>query len=731
MTSIDQNAAEFIAEAQEIIETFSRTLLELEAQSRGSGPEPDLINAAFRAIHSLKGLAGLFGAAAIGGLAHSLENTLDSLRLGKLDLSRPVLDVLFEAIEMFGRLLVPQGDEGGGGEVDIEPVLQRLRQLGEREAESTGPQDSLEWVGENILSVLTEYEEHRLRENIKAGRNLYRVHAKFDIMQIDVGLEQLKDKMKGYGEVITYLPSADGSSDDAIELDILLGSKGSLGEINGALANPDVTVHRLTPAGDAPAAPQPAPGRPTPAPAAPKPAPPSMSEGTSRRAEPPPRAGSPTQTRTVVTTTEEPDPTSAASSEASLRSLSQTVRVDLRRLDVLMNLVGELGLVQANLTGVLDELRQIDHSADVSRELRVQIRDMHRKLALLQQGILDVRMVPIGQVFDKLARVVRKLSRDLDKEIRLVISGAETVLDKLIVEELSDPLMHMIRNCIDHGIEPAAERVALGKLPGGKIELRAFQKGNRVVIEVEDDGRGMDWTRIRDVAVRRNLLNTEEAASLTPGEAVNLIFQPGFSTRDSATELSGRGVGMDIVKTNIARLSGMIDVTTDLGRGTTFSITLPVTLAIIQALVIQSAGHTFCIPLNSVLESIMVETREIGTVEGHEVITLGGRTLPLLQLSRLFGLKPLHKNYRDPNRLYVVVVGLAQHRVGLVVDELLGQQDVVIKPLGSAVRNVPGIAGATELGANRTVLLLDVGRLVDEGVRQVDAAYQIGGGHVR
>ena len=188
---------------------------------------------------------------------------------------------------------------------------------------------------------------------------------------------------------------------------------------------------------------------------------------------------------------------------------------------------------------------------------------------------------------------------------------------------------------------------------------------------------------------------------------------------------------MDIVKTNIARLSGMIDVTTDLGRGTTFSITLPVTLAIIQALVIQSAGHTFCIPLNSVLESIMVETREIGTVEGHEVITLGGRTLPLLQLSRLFGLRPLNKNYRDPNRLYVVVVGLAQHRVGLVVDELLGQQDVVIKPLGSAVRNVPGIAGATELGANRTVLLLDVGRLVDEGVRQSDVAYNLGGGHVR
>jgi two-component system chemotaxis sensor kinase CheA len=729
LSTVDQNAAEFIAEAQEIIETFSRTLLELEAQARSGSPEPDLINAAFRAIHSLKGLAGLFGAAAIGGLAHCLENTLDSLRLGKLDLSRPVLDVLFEAIEVFGRLLTPQGEGGEGTPVDIEPVLGRLRGLSEREPDPSAPQDSLEWVGENILSVLTEYEEHRLRENIKAGRNLYRVHAKFDILQIDVGLEQLKDKMKGYGEVITYLPSADGSSDDAIELDILLGSKGSLAEISGALAHPDVSVHRLTPSGEAAGASQPSPGRPSAAPASSSQAPTGVSEGTSRGSEPPPRQPPPPPRQTP--SADDPDAVSAAQGEASLRSLSQTVRVDLRRLDLLMNLVGELGLVQANLTGVLDELRQLDHTADVSRELQVQIRDMHRKLALLQQGILDVRMVPIGQVFDKLARVVRKLSRDLDKEIRLVISGAETVLDKLIVEELSDPLMHMIRNCIDHGIEPPAERVALGKPPGGKIELRAFQKGNRVVIEVEDDGRGMDWIRMREVAVRRGLVSLEDAASLTPGEAVNLIFQPGFSTRDAATELSGRGVGMDVVKTNIARLSGMIDVTTDLGRGTTFSITLPVTLAIIQALVIQSAGHTFCIPLNSVLESIMVETREIGTVEGHEVITLRGRTLPLLQLSRLFGLKPLHKNYRDPNRLYVVVVGLAQHRVGLVVDELLGQQDVVIKPLGSAVRNVPGIAGATELGANRTVLLLDVGRLVDEGVRQSDAAFNIGGGHVR
>ena len=711
MTGRDRPSNEFLSEAQDVIEELSRNLLELDSQQRaGQQYDPDLLNAAFRAVHSLKGLAALFNANSIAKLSHSLESTLDALRLGKLELEQAALDVLFEAVETFQRMLAGFGEEKIGT-VDIDPLLGRILALsggGDEEEPAT----SLAGLDDSILGVLTEYEEHRLRENIRMGRRLFRVHASFDLLAIDVGIEALKSKMKAFGEVITYLPSADASSDDRIDLDILVGSERPLAEIAAGVAEDGVTVYELSPSG-AVAAPTVAP---SPAPAPATPAAPAAEASTVR----PPRV-------MVEAIEEEDEPAAPApepprdfdddtDSEAiSLRSLSQTVRVDLSRLDHLMNLIGELGVVQANLGGTLDLLRMREGAGDMVRDLQGHLRTMARKLSLLQQGLLDVRMVPLGQVFDKLARVVRKLGRESGKEIRLTISGAQTELDKLIVEELSDPLMHMIRNCIDHGIETREDRIEAGKQAAGRIELRAFQRGNRVVIEVEDDGRGMEWRKIQEMAIRRGLVSREDAAEMGMNEVIDFIFMPGFTTREVATSISGRGVGMDVVKTNISRLSGMIDVDTEPGRGTKFSITLPVTLAIIQALVIETCEQTFCIPLNSVLESIMVREADIVTVEGHEVISLRGRTLPLLHLSRMFDLTE-ETEFFDPERVYVVIVGLAQHRVGLVVDELVGQQDVVIKPLGAALRSVPGIAGATELGANRTVLLLDVATLVDEAL---------------
>jgi two-component system chemotaxis sensor kinase CheA len=405
----------------------------------------------------------------------------------------------------------------------------------------------------------------------------------------------------------------------------------------------------------------------------------------------------------------------------TLKSVSQTVRVDIRKLDHLMNIVGELGIARAGLTQILDRVKADRAQTKLARDLHHELRSLSRKLDELQAGILEVRMVPLGQIFDKLSRVVRKISRDAGKEIRLGISGADTELDKLIVEELSDPLMHVMRNCIDHGIEKPADRVAAGKPEVGTISIRAEQRGNHVVIQIEDDGAGIDERKLVRRAIERGLLDENLARELGRREVFNLMFLPGLSTKDSADELSGRGVGMDVVKTNIARLSGIIDVESESGIGTRLTITLPITLAIIQALIIRAAGRTFAVPLNSVLESLRVVQKDVKLIERREVMSLRGQTLPLARLERMFRLE--RENLEGvPQKQFVVVVGLAQHRIGLLVDELLGQEDIVIKSLGRALSKVNGVAGATELGGKKTVLVLDVAQIVEEAVGAVEAA---------
>jgi len=540
--------------------------------------------------------------------------------------------------------------------------------------------------------VLTEYEEHRLRENIKAGRTLYRIHAAFDLLTIDKGLDQLKSKLKPVGEVITYLPSTETKDDHSIELDVILGSSATLAEVRAVAASVDSGQH-----------------------AAP------TVEVVPRR-----RAPATATTAAPVAAPVAPGPRSAGplddATELSLKSVAQTVRVDIRKLDHLMNIVGELAIARSGFQAVLDTLKGDRAQSKLARALHHELRTLDRKLDELQQGILDVRMVPLGQVFEKLSRVVRKISRDALKEIRLQITGADTELDKLIVEELSDPLMHVIRNCIDHGIERPEARKAAGKPEAGTIAISAEQRGNHVVIEIEDDGAGIDEKGLLRSAVERGAIDPGLAADLTQRDVLNLIFVPGVSTKESADEMSGRGVGMDVVKTNIARLSGIIDVTSEAGLGTRFTITLPITLAIIQALIVRSAGRTFAIPLNSVLESLRVTVNDVMTIERREVMGLRGQTLPLARLERVFALAR-DQNSLQPARQFVVVVGLAQHRIGLLVDELLGQQDIVIKPLGRALEKVPGIAGATELGGKRTVLVLDVAAIVEEAVAaQTEAA---------
>jgi two-component system chemotaxis sensor kinase CheA len=308
--------------------------------------------------------------------------------------------------------------------------------------------------------------------------------------------------------------------------------------------------------------------------------------------------------------------------------------------------------------------------------------------------------------------MVRKLSRELGKEVSLEVTGGDVQLDKLIVEDLSDPLMHLIRNAIDHAIEPPEDRVRAGKPRAGRIRLAAAQKGNHVRITVEDDGSGIDVARVREVAVARGVASREAVLELSEREALNLVFLPGFSTAREVTALSGRGVGLDVVKSNVANLSGVIDLATTRGAGTRFEITLPVTLAIVRALVVEVASRVYALPLNGVLEIVEVRAPEVKRLSRREVITLRGATLPLVRLGELF----LLAEARRPERFFVVVVGLAQERLGIAVDALLGRQDIVVKPLGARLASVRGIAGATDLGDRRTVLVLDVGAIVEDVV---------------
>ena len=689
----DKARDEFFSEAQEIVENLSRNLLELDTSLRSGSSDPSLINEAFRAVHTLKGLAGLFGAIRLGALSHRLEDLLDDLRLGRMPLSPDVLDVLFSAVDAYTQLLALEREGSDEPSPALDDLLGKLDRVGAGVARRSSPVIEYD-LDPGMLAVLTEYEEHRLRTNIEQQMQLYRLRVQFDLSTIDKALEDMKDRAKRHGEIITYLPTGEATSTDTIELDLLMASRDDLATLIGSLGADNVVIEEIPRRRRSLAA-----------------------GGTS----PPERYGfpfSPLQSQhgadpsvQAAVRRESERAVMAADHGASLKSLTQTVRVDIRKLDHLMNIVGELAIVRGALSRISERLR-LEGERRLATELQRLHRSFERRLGEMQAGILEVRMVPLGQVFERLARVVRQISREVNKEIRLVITGAETEIDKLIVEELSDPLMHMIRNAIDHGIEPVERRKEVGKPAAGTIALNAYQKGNHVMIEVEDDGRGIDEAALLIKAVTTGKLKNDEAGELTREEILGLIFLPGLSTREAADDLSGRGVGMDIVKTNIGKLGGVIDVHSEPGIGTKMTITLPITLAIVAALMVRAGGQIFALPLATVSEALSFEEAAVRSLDGREVITLRGTTLPLCRLDRLLVLtRPANEPQR---RRFVVVAAVGSRRLGIVVDHLYGQQDIVIKPLGRSLSGVRGFAGATELGDQRVGLVLDAAAIIEE-----------------
>ena len=399
----------------------------------------------------------------------------------------------------------------------------------------------------------------------------------------------------------------------------------------------------------------------------------------------------------------------AASSNSAVAQ-EQTIRVEVKRLDHLMNLIGELVLGKNRLLKIYDDVEERYEGEKFLEELNQVVSSLSLVTTDIQLAVMKTRMLPIAKVFNKFPRMIRDLSRDLGKQIDLEISGEETELDKSIVEEIGDPLVHIIRNSCDHGIEDPETRKAMGKPEKGLVQLKAYNEGNHIVVEIVDDGKGLDADMLKAKSIEKGIITEREADAMSEKEAFGLIFKPGFSTAAKVTNVSGRGVGMDVVKTNIEKLNGIIDIESEVGKGTVMKLKIPLTLAIIQSLLVGTQEEFYAIPLASVLETVRVPIDDIYTIDGKNVLRLRDEVLSLVRLSDVFG---VNKVFDGGDQTYVVIIGVAEAKLGIIVDTLVGQEEIVIKSMGDYLQNIPGIAGATIRGDGRVTLIIDVGAMME------------------
>ncbi|MBI5642455.1 MAG: chemotaxis protein CheA [Deltaproteobacteria bacterium] len=658
---------EFLAEAEDILNSMGKGLLKLGKGVKAGIIDPAVLNSIFRSAHTLKGMSGVFEFKDMGSLSHSLEDTLDLLRMGRIALTDDILDCIMGAHELLVKIISAKGL--GDFSDEIENVKQALSR---NQVKKSKPREQID---KEILSVLTEYEEHRFRECLRSGKNIFIVNVKFPITSFDKGYVALTEALKTEAELIATLPST-RSSHEMLFFDILVGTKRDKEFIVVFLKDlaTEVEIRVL---------------------AEPLVKQSSVSAG---RAEP----------ALEVIKGHGHGKLSDASKE-TLRRVSNTVRVNINKLDNIMNIISELGLLKTGISDLSSRLKSEREYSAYGIELSRSEKYLERKLNELRDSVLDVRMVPIGQLFGRFDTFINKLSREAGKEIRVITHGDETELDKLIVEELADPLMHIIRNVLDHAIEAPAAREAMGKPRAGTITLSAYQKGNHVIVEVKDDGAGIDVELIREKAVEKGLVTREYVKGLSRQDTLELLFLPGFSTRDVVSETSGRGVGMDVVKENITRLSGIIDIETVKGRGTRFLLTIPITLAIIQALIVEDSSRRYAVPLNSVLEIIELNSKAVEPAGHHDYITVNERSMPSVRLSRFFGREASSRG----DVCYGIVAGLAEHRLCIIVDQFIEELEVVIKPLPRVLK-VPGIAGATDMREKGTILVLDVTGILEQ-----------------
>ena len=744
-TGFDESiVAEFFEEVDELIENLDMSLLDLEKNP----DDTEILNSIFRVAHTIKGASAMFGFEPIVKLTHSMENLFDNLRKGVMNVDTYIMDTFFEGVDLLKEMLVSLKEDGIIDQ-NYMPVVLKIREIIESGGSVTeSPEANIKEVSpdtteessfeidldlDNDLKIfLTEEEVEKIKVKAEKGENFFQVNVKYpdDILNTNFKpFEGLFTGLEIAGDIITVFPDISNVPEiDEYQVDkfyfslkILIASSSSLQDVElllGGFADMldieflEVSKKEVSEIKEEK-----------------KPEPKEdkiekeesvMKENISSQPAKPKEKPKPAVKKETKTAGKSEGKDTAA--QAKKKVGSNTIRVDLERLDKLLNLVGEFVIDRTRFAQISQELREkYPHDPSII-QLNETNQIFGRHMNEIQEVIMSVRMIPIGSTFNKYPRIVRDLARDSGKEINLEISGQETELDKTLVEEIGDPLVHLIRNAVDHGIEPPEEREANGKPRTGTVKLSAHHEGNHIVITIADDGKGIDVEKIRAKGIEKGLIKEDDA--LTKKEILNLIFEPGFSTAEKVTNISGRGVGMDVVKRNITKLKGIIDIDTEVGKGTTINIKLPLTLAIIQVLMVQVASEIFAIPLPSIIETIRIPQEEIQIIEGYEMITLRDSVLPIARIKEIFKLDEksakgsLSYNNEleseDRGKYFVVIVGLAEHRVGLIVDRLITQQEVVIKSLGNLLTNAKGIAGATILGNGKVALILDIGEVIED-----------------
>ncbi|KUO76123.1 MAG: chemotaxis protein CheA [Clostridia bacterium BRH_c25] len=664
----------FIEESQEHLQGLNQSLLGLETNPK----DMKILNEIFRVAHTLKGMAGTMGYTGVTSLTHQMENVLDAIRNGKVEVNTSIVDILFECLDYLDNSISSIANTGQESSNKADSIIASLNGVLLKKPAAEVEQPVINNDSKNEIMKLNQYEENIVRKAVQQGMGVYKVKVMLvnDCMLKSARAFIVFQTAERYGEIFKAIPKVEDIEDEKFdnEFTIALITKEPEALIKKELESIseiiEVRFDKIEVSAE--------------------------EENTNIDVEDQELQ----EDNSLKPSNEEKD--NSGDSQGKKAKMGKTVRVDIDRLDNLMNLVSELIIIKTRLEGVGSDSNNQDMTEAVEY--------LERITTSLHDAVMKVRMVPIERVFNRFPRMVRDLSKDLSKDISLYMSGEETELDRTVIDEIGDPLIHLIRNAIDHGIEEKEERVKNKKSANGTVNLRAYQDGNSVVIEVEDDGKGIDIERVKKKAIEKGIISQSDANELDEKNAVELLFKPGFSTADKVSDLSGRGVGLDVVKTKIESLNGIVEVENSKGKGSKFIIRLPLTLAIIQALLVTIGDEKYAIPLNVIRDINTINASTIRNVHGQDVVLNRNSVLPIVRLGRMLDVKNVESDGSE--ELTAVVVKKGDKNAAFIVDSLIGQQEIVIKTLGKFLSGIKYIAGATILGDGQVALIIDTNSLI-------------------